>query len=52
MPEIASIEEMYSLLNPGNVPSFEGVAHTGVGVFETFKAITKLVLTEVKKSGP
>ncbi len=52
LPEIASIEEMSSLLNPGNVPSFGGVAHTGVGVFDTLRAIAKLVLVELKKGGP
>jgi signal recognition particle receptor subunit beta len=52
LPEIASVEELRSLLNPTNVPDFEGVARTGVGVFDTLKAVAKLVLTELKKGGP
>jgi signal recognition particle receptor subunit beta len=35
-----------------NVPDFEAVARTGVGVFDTLKAVAKLVLTELKKGGP
>src|SRR6478735_959721 len=52
LPEIASVEELRLLLNPTNVPDFEGVARTGVGVFDTLKAVAKLVLTELKKGGP
>ena len=37
------------LLNPTNVPDFEAVARTGVGVFDTLKAVAKLVLTELRK---
>jgi signal recognition particle receptor subunit beta len=50
MPNIAPVEELRRLLNPNRVPDFEAVAATGVGVFETLKAIAKLVLTELKKS--
>jgi signal recognition particle receptor subunit beta len=45
----ASVEELRRELNPNGVPDFEAVAATGDGVFETFKAITKLVLTEIKR---
>jgi hypothetical protein len=31
------------------VPWFEGIATTGKGVFETLKAVAKLVLFELKK---
>ena len=34
-----------------NVPDFEAVARTGVGVFDTLKAVAKLVLTELRKGG-
>ena len=40
------------MLNPTNVPDFEAVARTGVGVFDTLKAVAKLVLTELRKGGP
>jgi mutual gliding-motility protein MglA len=49
MPGIAPVEELRQLLNPVNVPDFEGVASTGVGVFDTLKAVAKLVLTALKK---
>jgi len=49
MPGIAPVEELRALLNPSNVPEFEGVASTGVGVFDTLKAVAKLVLTALKK---
>jgi hypothetical protein len=49
MPGVAPIEELRQLLNTANVPDFEGVASTGVGVFDTLKAVAKLVLTALKK---
>ena len=52
MPEIASVEELRQILNPQNTPDYEGIARTGVGVFDTLKAVAKLVLTELKKGGP
>jgi signal recognition particle receptor subunit beta len=51
MPSVAPVDELRSVLNPQGVPDFEGVASTGVGVFETLKAVAKLVLTELKRSG-
>jgi len=52
LPEVATVEELRELLNPGLVPEFEAIARTGVGVFDTLKATAKLVLTELKKGGP
>ncbi len=49
MPEVSSVEELRKELNPNNVPDFEAVASTGVGVFETLKAVAKQVLTELKR---
>ena len=51
LPNIASIEELRSLINTTNVPDFEACARSGVGVFDTLKAVAKLVLTELKKGG-
>ncbi|MDQ3036335.1 MAG: GTPase domain-containing protein [Myxococcota bacterium] len=51
MPSVAPVEELKTLLNPGNVPDYEAVASTGIGVFETLKSVAKLVLTELKRSG-
>ncbi len=50
MPSIATLEELRAELNPASVPDFEAVATTGEGVFETLKAVAKLVLTELKRS--
>ncbi|RLB58465.1 MAG: gliding-motility protein MglA [Deltaproteobacteria bacterium] len=49
LPNAASIEELHRLINPGNVPEFQSIASTGWGVFDTLKAIAKLVLQELKK---
>ena len=49
LPNIASVAEMHALLNTRNVPEFEACAKTGVGVFETLKAIIKLVLNDLRK---
>lgn len=49
LPNVAPLENMNKLLNPRNVPFFEGVAPTGVGVFETLKNVAKQVLIELKK---
>jgi len=42
LPGIASVEEMTSLLTPGPAPTFQGIAQTGAGVFDSFKAISRL----------
>lgn len=49
-PSAAPIEELRALLNPSNVPEFEAIAPTGEGVFDTLKALAKLVLTELRRS--
>jgi mutual gliding-motility protein MglA len=47
----ASVEELRRLLNPKAIPDFEACATNGQGVFDTLKAIAKLVLIELKKGG-
>ncbi|MEK7337898.1 MAG: GTPase domain-containing protein [candidate division NC10 bacterium] len=49
LPNVVSIEDLQRALNTRNVPWFGAVASTGVGVFETLKAIAKMVLQELKK---
>ena len=51
LPNVVALEELRSMLNPTRVPEYEAVAPTGVGVFDTLKAVAKLVLTELKKGG-
>ncbi|MCA9618090.1 MAG: gliding-motility protein MglA [Myxococcales bacterium] len=49
LPNAAPVDELQRLLNPLQVPSYEACAQSGEGVFETLKAVAKLVLQELKK---
>jgi signal recognition particle receptor subunit beta len=49
LPNVVSLEEMKKALNPRGVPDYEAVAMDGTGVFDTLKAIAKLVIMELKK---
>jgi mutual gliding-motility protein MglA len=49
LPNAATVEELSRLLNADRVPEFQAIAATGWGVFDTLKAIAKLVLQELKK---
>lgn len=49
LPGAMSVEELRSELNPTNVPEFEACATSGEGVFETLKAVAKLILIDLKK---
>jgi len=49
LPDVMSVEELRRELNPTNVPEFEACAMTGEGVFETLKAVAKLILVDLKK---
>ncbi|HLM67632.1 MAG TPA: GTPase domain-containing protein [Longimicrobium sp.] len=44
LPNISSLDELQRELNPGGVPHFEAVAVRGIGVFDTLKAVSKLVI--------
>ena len=44
LPNVASVQELDANLNPTRVPAFEGVATRGIGVFDTLKAVSKLVI--------
>ncbi len=44
LPDIMSVEELRSVLNPMGVPDFEAVAVEGEGVFQTLSAVSKLVV--------
>ena len=43
------VEEMYRILNYKREPTFEAVATTGVGVFDTLKSVAKQILIELRK---
>ena len=49
LPNATPVAELEEVLNPTNVPQFEAVATKGNGVFDTLKAVAKLVLTELRK---
>ncbi len=49
LPNITPVEELSQLLNPRQVPELEACAMSGDGVFETLKAVAKLVLNDLKK---
>ncbi len=51
LPNALPLDELRSLLNPLGVPEYEAAARDGTGVFETLKAVSKLVLTELKRGG-
>jgi mutual gliding-motility protein MglA len=44
LPSAVPVEELSRQLNPMGLPEYEGVAVSGVGVFDTLKAVSKLVL--------
>jgi signal recognition particle receptor subunit beta len=49
LPNIVTVDELRREINTTSVPDFEACAATGEGVFDTLKAIAKLILLELKK---
>jgi len=49
LPDILPVEILRRDLNRWNRPDFEAIATKGIGVIETFKEITKLVVKKLKK---
>jgi signal recognition particle receptor subunit beta len=49
LPNAAPLQEMRAELNKDSVPDFEAVATKGIGVFDTLRAVSKLVILELKK---
>ena len=49
LPNAVDANYMRDLINPTHVPDFEAVATTGMGVFDTLKAVAKQVLIELKR---
>jgi hypothetical protein len=49
LPNVMPVEELYRLLNYKREPTFEAVATTGVGVFDTLKSVAKQILVELRK---
>lgn len=49
LPNVTPLEELRALLNPRGVPEFQACATTGEGVFETLKAVAKLILIDLRQ---
>lgn len=48
LPNVASLAEMRSALNPYNAPEIEGCASEGRGVFESLKTVSKSIIHVLK----
>lgn len=49
LPNVMTYEEMERHINPDGVPAFESIAISGVGVFDSLKAISKLVIAKLSR---
>ena len=49
LPNAAPVEQLRELLEPDQGPRVRGLRHQRRGVFDTLKAVAKLVLTELKQ---
>jgi signal recognition particle receptor subunit beta len=47
LSDVVPVEELSAQLNPASLQEFEAVATQGVGVFDTLRAVSKLVLTSL-----
>ena len=47
LPNVIALDDLQEELNPSRFPSFEAVATQGVGVFDTLKCVSKLVLRKL-----
>lgn len=47
LQNIMTFEEMDKALNPGSIPFFEAIAKEGIGVEDTLKSISKLVVNNI-----
>jgi signal recognition particle receptor subunit beta len=49
LPTAVRVDQMYRMLNFKREPTFEAVATTGHGVFDTLKSVAKQILIELRK---
>lgn len=49
LPNISPVVELQETLNPKGLPHFEAIATRGIGVFDSLKCISKLVLDQAKR---
>lgn len=48
LPNVASLAELRSALNPYNAPEMEAIASEGKGVFESLKTVSKSIINVLK----
>ncbi len=48
LPSAMDVQELSRMLNPNRLPEFEAIATQGAGVFETVKAIAKMVINNLR----
>ena len=48
LPNAIELSQMKAALNKFNSPDFEAQAHEGMGVFESFKTVSKSIVTVLK----
>lgn len=44
LPNVCSVQELQENLNPGGAPYFEAVGSRGIGVFDSLKAVSAMVI--------
>ncbi len=49
LPNFMSVADMEARLNPRGLPYFEAVASQGIGVFDTLKSVSKMVLSNLAR---
>ncbi len=49
LPNISPLDKLETVLNPQRVPYYEAVATQGVGVFDTLKACSKIVIRTLSR---
>lgn len=52
LPDIVPVAELDAALNPDRRPSFEAVAPTGRGVFDTLKAVARQIVEQLRAANP
>lgn len=48
LPNAAPVADLAERLNPNGWPQFEAIARTGVGIFDTLKAVAKEMVADVR----
>lgn len=48
LPNVSPVSELAKILNPSGAPEIEAIATNGTGVLDTLKALTKIILAELK----